>query len=90
MGSIEAYLENLTKKLSAYQDDLAYTANQAADRFWESRREYDEHLSSLAPSQKAPVNVNMEIHFNQPIQSPAQVRRELERVSEEMARRIGG
>ncbi len=89
VGDIEAYLEKLTSGLAKYQQQMAAAANQAADRFWASRKEYDEHISSLAPSQK-PVSINMEVNFNQPVQSPIEVRRELNRVSEEMARRIGG
>lgn len=89
VGDIEAYLEKLTSGLAKYQQQMAAAANQAADRFWASRKEYDEHISSLAPSQK-PVSINMAVNFNQPVQSPIEVRRELNRVSEEMARRIGG
>lgn len=93
VGDIENYLNSLTKKLSDYQANLAYTANQAADQFWASRKQYEQQLAGYAVSKNTtpPSNViQMTVQFNQPVESPIEVRRQMDKVAENLARQLGG
>ncbi len=91
VGGIVQYFEAISKQMEEYQKNLAYTANQAADEFWAGRKAYEQQIAAAAASsQPAPVSIEMQVNFNQPIQSPIEVRRELDRVAENLARRIGG
>lgn len=93
VGDIENYLNSLTKKLSDYQADLAYTANEAADQFWTSRKQYEQQLAGYAVSKNAPQPSNviqMTVQFNQPVESPIEIRRQMDKVAENLARQLGG
>lgn len=92
-GSIVDYLDGLMKKVQEYQANIAYTANQAADKFWADRKKYEQQIAaSVAPpvvKTSSPV-VNMTVQINQPVQSPIEMRRQLERVSDQIGRQLGG
>lgn len=92
-GSIVDYLDGLMKKVQEYQANIAYTANQAADKFWADRKKYEQQIAaSVAPpvvKTSSPV-VNMTVQINQPVQSPIEMRRQLERVADQIGRQLGG
>lgn len=92
-GGIIDYLDGLMKKVQDYQANIAYTANQAADKFWADRKQYEQQLAASAapPVMKAssPV-VNMTVEINQPVQSPIEMRRQLEKVAQQIGRQLGG
>lgn len=92
-GSIVEYLDNLVKKVQEYQANMAYTANQAADKFWADRKKYEQQIAASAapPVVKTPSpTVNMTVQINQPVQSPIEMRRQLERVADQIGRQLGG
>ena len=90
VGDIEAYFQSIQQRISAYQDNLAYTANAAADRFWQDRAQYEQKLSGQSAPAAAKRDVTMIVNFNQPVESPIEIRRQLNRAAEDFARRIGG
>lgn len=92
-GSIVEYLDNLVKKVQEYQANMAYTANQAADKFWADRKKYEQQIAaSAAPPvvKTSSPTVNMTVQINQPVQSPIEMRRQLERVADQIGRQLGG
>lgn len=92
-GSIVEYLDNLVKKVQEYQANMAYTANQAADKFWADRKKYEQQIAaSVAPPlvKTSSPTVNMTVQINQPVQSPIEMRRQLERVADQIGRQLGG
>ena len=84
VGSIEAFFDNLQSRMTAFQNQVAAVANQAADNFWASRAAEEARIASQA----APANVSMTVNFNQPVQSPIEMHRELEKVMQSMAAKI--
>lgn len=84
VGSIEAFFDNLQSRMTAFQNQVAAVANQAADNFWASRAAEEARIASQA----APANVSMTVNFNQPVESPIEMRRELEKVMQSMAAKI--
>lgn len=86
VGNIDTWFTNFNKKVSAYQGAMAIIANSASDRYWQNRIvENPRQVASGAAgsSQAAPA---IHVYFNQPIESPSQVTRELERLSGRLGR----
>ena len=67
-----------------YSSQTAITANQAVDRFWASRSEYERNLNSMT----ATPNVNLTVNFNEPIDSPVQVARKMEEVTNNLVKQL--
>lgn len=87
---IVGYFEQIQASIQKYQNSLASTATQAADEFWASRAAYEKQIAAAAANGSSGKQVTMVVNFNQPVESPVEVRRELERAAENFAKRIGG
>ena len=94
VGDIESYIQGIIDNIASYQANMAALANDAADNFWRKKAEYDAYIAAqAAPAVSQPAaapQVNMTVQFNQPIQSPVDVRRAMDKVANDIARRIGG
>lgn len=91
-GGIMDYFEHVAQSIQSYQNSLASAANQAADHFWAARKAYDQQIAAgAAPAiGRAAAPVVMTVNFNQPVQSPVEMKRALDKVAGDLARRIGG
>lgn len=85
VGSIETWFDRLTQKFSAYQDQVASVAMAAADKFYRVHGVPSRMQTAPATGRVTTTGPTMHIYFNQPVQSPTEVRRELERLLEQMA-----
>lgn len=74
---IDYWFQQLDVKWQWYSSQTAITANQAVDRFWASRAEYERNLNSMT----ATPSVNLTVNFNEPVASPVQVARKMEDVT---------
>lgn len=88
--SIETMVQQISNFQRSYQRDLARTANAAADNFWTSRAEYEVQLNAKASqsAQPAKQDISLVVNFNEPVESPIQVRRQLETVVDNLAAEI--
>lgn len=88
--SIETMVTQIGNFVDSYQRDLARTANAAADNFWASRAEYEVQLNAKASqsAQPAKQDISLVVNFNEPVESPIQVRRQLETVVDNLAAEI--
>lgn len=85
MDNISAYVDGVFGKIEAYQRKMANTANASADRFWASQN--SAQSAKKQSSQKA-VTVKQTVNFNQPIESPVETRRQLDRTNQALAKQI--
>lgn len=88
--SIETMVTQIGNFVDSYQRDLARTANAAADNFWTNRAEYEAELTAKASQSAQPANqtISLVVNFNEPVESPIQVRRQLETVVDNLAAEI--
>jgi uncharacterized membrane protein YqgA involved in biofilm formation len=87
VGSIDTWFNNLNKRIATYQNQMGSAANQAANQYWSSRGT----AVAVNPNQydrvDAPNNQQtLHIYFNQPVESPSEVTRELERLADNLRR----
>lgn len=85
MDNIEAYVDGIFGKIEAYQRQMANTANYEADKFWASQN------SAQASAQQAnskSVTVQQTVNFNQPVESPVETRRQLDKTNQALAQQI--
>lgn len=73
------------KTVSEYKGMLAYTANSAADRFYDSS---GGKIQTSSGGTAKTVNVYLTANFNGQVNSPVQVKRQLESVGQEIAKQI--
>lgn len=85
MDNISAYVDGVFGKIEAYQRQMANIANASADRFWASQN--FAQSAKKQSSQKA-VTVKQTVNFNQPIESPVETRRQLDRTNQALAKQI--
>lgn len=85
MDNISAYVDGVFGKIEAYQRQMANTANASANRFWASQN--SAQSAKKQSSQKA-VTVKQTVNFNQPIESPVETRRQLDRTNQALAKQI--
>lgn len=81
VGDVEKWFDGLTKGLQEYQAQMAIVATQAADKFYKTHNVIGQSNGQAASASQAP---SFTINFNEPVESPTQVRRELERFMESM------
>ena len=81
---IDYWFQQLDVKWQWYSSQTAITANQAVDRFWASRSEYERNLNSMT----ATPNVNLTVNFNEPVASPVQVARKMEEVTNNLVKQL--
>ncbi len=84
MGPLGAFFDNLQARITSFNNQVAAVANQAADNFWANRAAEEARIAAQA----APTNIQMTVNFNQPVESPIEIRRELEKVMQQMAVKI--
>ena len=84
VGSIEDYFNRIQTQIDAFHSAVANAANQAADHFYASRAQEEAKIAAQA----APTNVQMTVNFNQPVESPIETRRELEKAMQSMVVKI--
>ena len=103
VGRITDYQKKLAATANAAADDFwksraeyekkmaALSAGAAADRLWENKVKHELYAadSPLSPGRQAAC-VNMTVNFNRPVESPIEMKRQMDRVAADLARRIGG
>lgn len=85
MDNISAYVDGVFGKIEAYQRQMANTANASADRFWASQ---NSPQTSQKQTASKSVTVQQTVNFNQPIESPVETRRQLDRTNQALAKQI--
>ena len=85
MDKIEAYVDGIFGKIEAYQRRMANTANASADRFWASQNSPQAFQKQTASKS---VTVQQTVNFNQPVESPVETRRQLDRTNQALAKQI--
>lgn len=85
MDNISAYVDSIFGKIEAYQRKMANTANASADRFWASQ---NSPQASQKQTASKSVTVQQTVNFNQPVESPVETRRQLDRTNQALAKQI--
>lgn len=85
MDNISAYVDGVFGKIEAYQRQMANTANASADRFWASQ---NSPQASQKQTASKSVTVQQTVNFNQPVESPVETRRQLDRTNQALAKQI--
>ena len=90
---LNAYIKSVTDTVNqisanaaALKSQMAVTANAAADRYYEVQKQYYNTTSNNSVNKS--VTVNMTVNFNEKVDSPVQVRREMEGISQRLAKEI--
>ena len=83
--SVADTVNGISKNAAALKNQMAITANAAADRYYEVQKQY---YSTSTNNISKPVTVNMTVNFNEKVDSPVQVRREMESISRQLAKEI--
>ena len=84
--SVADTVNGISKNAAALKNQMAVTANAAADRYYEVQKQYYNTTSNNSVNK--PVTVNMTVNFNEKVDSPVQVRREMESISRQLAKEI--
>ena len=84
IGNIDNYFQQLQVKWQYYSNKTAAVANQAVDQFWASRTEYEQKINSMSTT----PNVNLTVNFNEPVESPVQVARKMEQVTNNLVNQL--
>lgn len=83
IGNIDKYIAQIHAQVTS----VAATANAAATKYWQSRKSYDDEIKKMsAPS----IQINQTVNFNEPVASPAAVKRQLNTVATNLANQISG
>lgn len=85
MDNISAYVDGIFGKIEAYQRQIANTANASADKFWASQNSA-QAVPKQTPSKS--VTVQQTVNFNQPVESPVETRRQLDKTNQALAQQI--
>ncbi len=84
--SVADTVNQISANAAALKNQMAVTANAAADRYYEVQKQY--YNNSVSNNVSKPVIVNMTVNFNEKVNSPVQIRREMEGISQQLAREI--
>ncbi|MEY8382732.1 hypothetical protein AALG83_06135 [Christensenellaceae bacterium 44-20] len=86
VADIEAWFGGLTAKFSQYQNQIASIATQAADEFYRTHGVATGMQNSAAATGSIAASApQITMIFNQPVESPTEIRREMERLAEQLA-----
>ena len=86
VADIEAWFGGLTAKFSQYQNQIASIATQAADEFYRTHGvAAGMQTGAAATGTIAASAPQITMIFNQPVESPTEIRREMERLAEQLA-----
>ena len=80
VGEIAQWFDAFNARMLEVQQQMAQTAQSAADTFYDGRQ-----TAQAAQSAVPAVTVNQTVEFNQPVETPAQVARRMEEVNEALA-----
>ena len=89
VDDINAYINKVaqrTDNAAALKSQMAVTANAAADRYYEVQKQY--YNTSTNNNISKPVVINMTVNFNEKVNSPVEVRRQMESFSQQLAKEI--
>ncbi|HIU07160.1 MAG TPA: hypothetical protein IAD48_01255, partial [Candidatus Limiplasma pullistercoris] len=81
VGEIAQWFDAFNARMLEVQQQMAQTAQSAADTFYDGRQTAQAAQSPATPA----VTVNQTVEFNQPVETPAQVARRMEEVNEALA-----
>lgn len=86
VADVEKWFQDFSGKMSAYQKQMAEVATQAANEFYQAHGT----PGGLQPGAEATGAVavsgpQITMIFNQPVESPTEIRREMERLAEQLA-----
>ncbi len=80
-------IDYFSSGVSAYKQRLAVTANAAADKYYRTKNQYYSNTNSTKNDSKT-VNVYLTANFNDKVDSPVKVKRQLESFGYEIAKQI--
>lgn len=81
---IDYYFKNLGVVWQYYSNTTSKVANEAVDKFWASRQQYQQQLNNIS----AVPEVNLTVNFNEPVESPVQVARKMEEVTQNLVAQL--
>ena len=84
IGNIDYYFQQMQLRWQSYSNKTATVANQAVDRFWASRAEYESKINAMATT----PNVNLTVNFNEQVESPVEVARKMEQVTQNLVTQL--
>ena len=82
--NIDYYFKNLGILWQYYSNTTSKVANEAVDKFWASRQQYQQQLNNIS----AVPEVNLTVNFNEPVESPVQVARKMEEVTQKLVAQL--
>lgn len=86
VADIEAWFNGLTARFTQYQNQIAAVATQAADEFYRAHSVASSMQNGVAATGAVTASSpQITMIFNQPVESPTEIRREMERLTEQLA-----
>lgn len=86
VADIEAWFNGLTARFTQYQNQIAAVATQAADEFYRSYGVATSMQNGVAATGAVTASSpQITMIFNQPVESPTEIRREMERLAEQLS-----
>ncbi len=82
---VDNLLNSISSTATAYKNQMAITANAAADRYYNTQQYY---TNSTQSNSKSATNIYMTVNFNDKVDSPIEVKRQMEYVSQQLAKQI--
>lgn len=87
INDFAAKIDSFSSGVSAYKQKLAVTADAAANKYYRTQKQYY-NSTNTANSNSKTVNVYLTANFNDKVDSPVQVKRQLESFGYEIAKQI--
>ena len=87
VSGFERTLNQISANAASRKQQLATTANAAADQYYQIQQKYYNSTQNQNTVSK-PVSINVTANFNNKVDSPVEVRRQLEELSQRLAKEI--
>ena len=85
MNSFTASLDGIAVKAARYKNRLAVVANDAAEKYYQTNNTvYHNQNNSVI----RPIDINTTVNFNDKVDSPVEVKRQIEYFSQQLAKEI--
>lgn len=84
--SVADTVNQISANAAALKSQMAVTANAAADKYYEVQKQY--YNTSTNNNISKPIVINMTVNFNEKVDSPVEVRRQMESFSRQLAKEI--
>ena len=84
--SVADTVNQISANAAALKSQMAVTANAAADKYYEVQKQY--YNTSTNNNISKPIVINMTVNFNEKVNSPVEVRRQMESFSQQLAKEI--